>query len=234
MSAPVAIVTGAGRGIGRAVAVELAQAGYQLGLVARSESELKETARLCSGGWIFPADVSDAAACKHVVEQMAAVSGAGCVDVLVNNAGSAPQLFIETITEAEWRSVLDINLSGVVYMTSAVWGQMVRRKAGVVVNISSVAAPDPFPGLGFYGAAKAAVNTLTLSLAREGQPHGIRVHAIGPGAVETAMFRNLLTPAEYPSELALSPEEVAAAVRDCIDGPMRYTSGQVIYLRKTI
>ncbi len=232
MAAPVAIVTGAGRGIGRAVAIELAKAGYQLGLVARSEVELKETQRLCSGGWVLPADVSDAAACKGVVEQMARHCEG--VDVLINNAGSAPQLSIESITEAQWRGVLDVNLSAVVYMTSAVWPAMMKQKSGVVVNISSVAALDPFPGLGFYGAAKAAVNILTLSLAREGQPHGIRVHAIGPGAVETAMFRNLLTPDEYPTNLALSPEEVAEGVLACINGPLRHTTGQVTYLKKTL
>jgi NAD(P)-dependent dehydrogenase (short-subunit alcohol dehydrogenase family) len=121
----------------------------------------------------------------------------------------------------------------VFYMARAVWPMFRRQQEGVMVNISSMAARDPFAGLGAYGAAKAGVNVLSLALAREGAAMGVRVHTIAPGATETAMFRSIRTVEQYPAEKTMRPEEVARVICQCIAGDLRYTSGEVIYLNKT-
>jgi NAD(P)-dependent dehydrogenase (short-subunit alcohol dehydrogenase family) len=102
----------------------------------------------------------------------------------------------------------------------------------VVVNLSSYAARDPFPGFAAYGSAKAGVNLLGLSAAREGASIGVRVHTIAPAAVETAMFRGILSEDQYPPEKALAPADVARIILQCVRGDLRYTSGEVIYLSK--
>jgi NAD(P)-dependent dehydrogenase (short-subunit alcohol dehydrogenase family) len=102
----------------------------------------------------------------------------------------------------------------------------------VVVNVSSAAARDPFPGFAAYGAAKAALNLFGLSAAREGLKIGVRVHTIAPGAVETAMFRQIMTPEQYSADLTLKPEDVATIIAQCVAGELRYTSGEVIYVHK--
>jgi NAD(P)-dependent dehydrogenase (short-subunit alcohol dehydrogenase family) len=104
----------------------------------------------------------------------------------------------------------------------------------VIVNISSLAARDPFPGFAAYGAAKAGLNLLGLSLAREGDPHNIRVHTIAPAAVETAMFRKLMDEAQYGRDKTLDPADIARVVAQCVAGDLRYTSGEVIYVRKSL
>jgi len=233
MAQPVAIITGAGRGIGRAIAVELAARGYRLVLVSRNENELKETAKLSDPkALIASADVADAQQLRSVVDKTLAAFGR--MDAVVNNAGLAPVRPIEEITEAEWRAVLDTNLTAAFLLTQAAWPIFKKQNSGVVVNISSRAARDPFAGLGMYGAAKAGLNLLGLALAREGGPIGVRVHTIAPGAVETAMFRKLLTPEQYPTEKTLAPSDVAKVVADCITGPLAHTSGEVIWLSKTV
>jgi len=111
---------------------------------------------------------------------------------------------------------------------------MQKQRGGVLVNISSAASRDPFPGLGVYGAAKAGMNLLGHALAREGDPVGIRVHTIAPGAVETSMLRSIITTEQYSQEKTLDPAEVARAVAACIDGDLRHTSGEVIHLHKRL
>ncbi len=102
------------------------------------------------------------------------------------------------------------------------------------MNISSEASRDPFPGFAAYGAAKAGVNLLGRSAAREGQEFGVRVHTIAPAAVETGMFRQILSHDQYPSEKTLSPEDVARVIVQCVRGDLAHTSGEVIYLHKTL
>ena len=102
-----------------------------------------------------------------------------------------------------------------------------------MVNVSSVAARDPFPGFAAYAAAKAGLNLFGLCAAREGEQIGVRVHTLAPGAVETGMFRQLLTPEQYPTEKTLSPADVARVIADCVRGNLKHTSGEVIYLHKT-
>jgi NAD(P)-dependent dehydrogenase (short-subunit alcohol dehydrogenase family) len=232
MQRPVAIITGAGRGIGRATAEELGRRGYSLALLARSAPELEETKRRSGGGLVIAADVTDARAVDRAVQ--AVVKEFGAIDAIVHCAGLAPVKTIADMSVAEWHAVLDTNLSAAFYLCRSAWPIFARQKRGVVVNISSAAARDPFPGFAAYGAAKAGVNLFGLSAAREGAKIGVRVHTIAPGAVETEMFRKILTPAQYPTEKTLAPADVATVIAQCVTGELKHTSGEVIYLHKDI
>jgi NAD(P)-dependent dehydrogenase (short-subunit alcohol dehydrogenase family) len=232
MTQPVAIITGAGRGIGRATAVELARRGYRLALAARGADGLQETARLAGGALCVPTDVTDPSQVETLVRQT--VGHYGRVDAVVNNAGTAPVRPISEMTPEEWRAVIDTNLSAAFYLTRAAWPAFERQRGGVVVNVSSAAARDPFPGFAAYGAAKAGLNLLGLSAAREGERIGVRVHTIAPSAVETGMFRGIMTSDQYPPEKTLDPAEMARMIALCVTGELRYTSGEVIYVHKVV
>ena len=108
-------------------------------------------------------------------------------------------------------------------MTQVAWKWMMRQGRGVVVNISSLAAVDPFPGFSLYGASKAWLDLLTVALAAEGAEHGIRVYSIRPGAVETPLLRNLFP--DFPADQCVSPHDVARQVWKCVDLPEKFASG---------
>ena len=233
MDQPVAIITGAGRGIGRAAAVELARRGYRLSLLSRTINELQQTAKLAAPVESLPivADVSHYEQVTAAVEKTA--ERFGRVDAVVHCAGLAPVVSIVEMEVQDWHAVIDTNLSAAFYLCKAAWPIFERQKSGVVVNVSSMAARDPFPGFGAYGAAKAGINILGLSAAREGQKIGVRVHTIAPGAVETTMFRKIMTPQQYSPDLTLKPEDVATIIAQCVTGELRYTSGEVIHVHKS-
>jgi len=232
MAQPVAIVTGAGRGIGRAAAIELAGRGYRMALVSRTAGELSQTASLCGGGEILPGDVGDAGRVQQIVEQVLAKLGR--VDALVHCAGAVFMRSVDELTLQEWRQTIDTNLGAVFYFCRRLWPVWRRQRGGVVVNVSSYAARDPFEGLGAYGAAKAGVNLLSLALAREGEAIHVRVHTVAPAATETAMLRTLFTPEQYPTQRTLEPVQVARVIAQCVCGELACTSGEVIYVHKTI
>jgi 3-oxoacyl-[acyl-carrier protein] reductase len=229
MDKPVALVTGAGRGIGRATAIELAKRGYRLGLVSRTAAQLEETKAMC-GGEVIAADVSVAADVERVVAT--AMDRLGRVDVLVNAAGMAVSGPVEKLTVEQWRQTIDTNLSPVFYFCRLLWPIWRRQGGGVVVNVSSFASRDPFAGLGAYGCAKAGMNLLGMALAREGKAIGVRVHTVAPAAVETGMFRSLMTVEQYPTEKTLDPRQVAAVIAQCACGDLAVTSGEVVYVHK--
>lgn len=230
MDSPVAIVTGAGQGIGRATAVELARLGYRVVLAGRTRETLEETSREIGGGLVVVADVGQADQAESLAQQT--LQTFGRVDVLVNNAGYAPLAGIEDLTNDLWRQIIDTNLSAAFYLSRALWPTFRKQQAGVIVNISSLSSRDPFPGLAAYGAAKAGLNLLGLGLAREGAAIGVRVHTLALGAVETAMFRSIRTEEQFPKTRTLDPAEVAKIIGKCATGELRYTSGEVIYLHK--
>ena len=229
---PVAIVTGAGRGIGRATAIELVRAGFAVALLARTDTDLIETARLAGSAkcLVIPTDVADSArvgaAVTHTIERF------GRVDAVVNCAGHAPMLGLEETTDKQLREVFEINLLSAFYLCRAAWPFFRRQKRGAAVLVSSEAARDPFPGFSAYGAAKAGVNSLGLSLAREGAEIGVHVHVVAPGATETGMLRSLFTAEQFPTEKALDPVDVARVIVSCIRGEMMHSSGEVIYLHR--
>ena len=162
-----------------------------------------------------------------------AVEAFGRLDAVVHCAGLAPVRRIGEMTDAEWREVIDTNLSAAFYLCRAAWPVFERQGAGVVVNISSVATRDPFPGFAAYAAAKGGLNALGLAAAREGEKAGIRVHTVAPGATETAMFRRVVTPEQWPAEKTLAPADVARVIAQCVTGELKYASGEVIYIHKT-
>ncbi len=228
----VALISGAGRGIGRATAIELAGHGYRLGLVSRSRAELDKTAERCRGECLaIAADVSDPRGAESAVE--AVVERFGRLDAIINCAGMAPQASIEQTTPQLWRDVIDVNLSSVFYTAHYGWKSLLAAGGGVIVNLSSEAARDPFPGFAAYAAAKAGMHLLAKVMAREGAAVNIRVHTLAPAAVETAMLRKILTAEQLPVDQTLDPREIAAVIVQCLDGSLSPTSGEVIYLHKT-
>jgi NAD(P)-dependent dehydrogenase (short-subunit alcohol dehydrogenase family) len=232
MQQRVALITGAGRGIGRAAAHELGRLGYRLALVARTESDLRETQRAARDAIVIPGDVT-----RHEFVSTAvanAVETFGRLDAVIHCAGLAPVLSVEETTPQRWQEVIDTNLSAAFRLARAAWPIFKKQRGGVIVNLSSMASRDPFPGFAAYGAAKAGVNLLGLALAREGQEHGIRVHTLVLGAVETAMFRAIRTEEQHPRDLTLAPEDVARTIGLCVCGDLRFTSGETIVLRKTV
>jgi NAD(P)-dependent dehydrogenase (short-subunit alcohol dehydrogenase family) len=246
MSSPAALVTGASRGIGRAAAVALAKLGYRLALVARTDADLRETARLTQlpegDTLLLPLDLTDPAQAQSAIEQ--AVARFGRLDALVNVAGLAPVRSIAETSVDDWRAVLDTNLSAAFYLTRFAWPHLKAAASAAaaaapdrhsaIVNISSLASRDPFPGFAAYGAAKAALNIFGLVAAREGQADRIAVHTIAPGAVETEMFRAIMTPEQYPRDKTMTPDDVADVIAQCVTGRIAHTRGEVIYLHKVL
>lgn len=233
MSSLVAIVTGAGRGIGRAAAVALCGVGYRCVLVSRSASELDETASLCGGEtMVLPVDVREvdsiAVAAGRVMEEL------GRIDVLINNAGYGKLLPFAETNRQTFDDTLAINLAGPFHFSQAVWKPMTAAGGGVIVNVSSLASRDPFAGFSAYGASKAGLNLLTLALAREGKPLGIRVHGIAPGGVETALLRSIISTEHFAPEMAMTPDDVAGVIVQCVRGDLRHTSGETIFIEKSV
>jgi NAD(P)-dependent dehydrogenase (short-subunit alcohol dehydrogenase family) len=226
---PVAIVTGAGSGIGRATAVMLAQRGYAVALVGRREQPLRETERLIGGGLVLAADISDAAACQSVISRTE--SAFGRIDVLVNNAGSAPLQPIDKSTPAVIDETFGINALAPAYLIHFAWPVFVRQKRGCIVNVSSMGTVDPFPGFFAYAAAKSAVNLMALSCANEGKRLGIRAFSVAPGAVETAMLRENFPESRLPRNRTLAPEAVAEVIVACIAGERDAENGKTIVVK---
>jgi 3-oxoacyl-[acyl-carrier protein] reductase len=234
MADKVAIVTGAGRGIGRAVALRLAQAGYNLTLASRSEDELARVRQMARRQKVeaiaAPTDVAVPAEVQAMVD--ATMDAFGRIDLLANVAGAA--FYREKLADLkleELDAMLDVNIKGVVLTTQAVWPIMrQQRDGGVVVNISSLASRDPYPGYAVYGATKAAVNLLTEALARAGRKDNVRLFAVCPGYVETALMRSTFP--DVPPDKCLSPAEVAEIVAWCATDAARPCAGQAIYMRK--
>ncbi len=227
----VAIITGAGSGVGRAVARRLGAAGYRVALVGRTEATLRETGAGLGAetdDWIaVVADVTSDPDRARVVDR---TTGAfGRIDALVNNAGQAGLCNLGEQTVEGLRSVFEINAIGPIDLAARCL-RVMRAGGGVVVFTSSMSARDPFPGLGAYGGAKAACNVAALAIANEESEHGIRAYAVAPGAVETAMLRSLWDEAALPRERTLDPDRVAEVIADCVTGRTGAKSGETIYL----
>lgn len=230
--ATVAIVTGGGRGIGRAVCQRLAADGCQVVAASRTLEELEETKGLVetAGGRciIRQADLADCDDIASLVDTT--VERCGQVDVLVNCAGVAPKATLDDMTPALFEVIMAVNVFAVYHACRAVWPIMSKRGAGVIVNVSSAASVDPFPGFSAYGASKAWVNTWTKGLAEEGRSCGVSVFAVAPGAVETRMLRDVFP--DYPKDQTLNPSDVADVVHALIQPGCRYATGQTVFIRK--
>ena len=184
----IALVTGASRGIGRAIAVGLARAGADVALSARDEGLLREVQReveaLGRRAVVLPADVTDADACAQLAAD--AIAGLGSLDVLVNNAGGSSYMGpFHSLRFSGWEKTMRLNVDSIVHLTQAVGRHMLERRSGSVINVASVAGLKGTPELVPYGASKAAVISITKSLALEWGPSGVRVNALCPGWTKT-------------------------------------------------
>jgi len=236
---PVAIITGAGSGIGRATAAVLSSKGYSVVLVARTLDALEKTAELCPGESLcVSADVGEPDAAVEVVDSTLARFGR--IDALVNNAGIAPMLPIDKTTPEVLADVFAVNAIGPANLIAACWAVFARQHAEgrlpppprgqCVVNVSSMATADPFPGLFAYAAAKASVNVMVKSIAKEGAQIGVKGFSVAPGAVETAMLRAIVSKEALPTSKTLKPEQVAAVIAACLLGERDGENGETIFL----
>ena len=230
MSKPVAIVTGAGRGIGRATAVELSRRGWRVALVSRTAEELAETAGACDGETMTRlGDATNTAVIKAVVRET--VKAFGRLDGVVAAVGRAPMLPFEETDRRVFEVAVKYNLASAFHLARDAWPHLKKRGGGIVF-VGSMASLDPFVGFSAYAAAKSALVGLTVALAKEGAEHDVRVHCVAPAGVETSMFRGLPGTADVPTGSLLAPADVAATIADCLTGSLRHASGETIYLRK--
>ncbi len=206
----VALVTGAGKGIGRATAIALAQEGVNVGLLARTEQDLIEVAKEIQTYGVktafATADVSSMDEVNTAVEKLNA--SLGPVDILINNAGTGKfGKFLELEPE-EWKKIIDINLMGVYYVTRAVLPQLIDKNGGDIINISSTAGQKGAPVTSAYSASKFGLLGLTESLALEVRKHNIRVTALTPSTVATELaYKENLT--DGNPEKVMQPEDLA-------------------------
>jgi 3-oxoacyl-[acyl-carrier protein] reductase len=233
----VAVVTGGGRGIGRAIAQRLGAEGAKVAVTYRSNDQAaRETARLVreAGGEceIFKGDVSDAGDVKRVFDGVAEAFGA--VEVLVNNAGTTRDNIMLRMKEEEFDEVLDTNLKGAYNCTRAVLRGMVRNRWGRIVNVSSVVGLAGNAGQANYAASKAGLLGFTKSVAREVAERGITVNAVAPGYVETELTGTLSDSVkeqilgQVPTGRFGEPEEIAEVIVFFTGEGAGYVTGQTI------
>jgi 3-oxoacyl-[acyl-carrier protein] reductase len=239
LAGQVALVTGASRGIGAAIARDLAAAGAHVVLSYRTQRECAEAVvgEIVAAGGAAEATAFDVAVAVEVEEAVHAVAARlGKVDVLVNNAGVSADALILRTKDEDWNRVLDVNLKGVFNCTKAVARGMMRARSGRIVNISSVVAVMGNTGQAAYAAAKAGVIGFTKSTARELAGRGITANVVAPGFIATDMTAGM-DPAARDLYLALIPlgrlgtaAEVAAAVTFLAGPGGAYITGQVIHI----
>jgi len=237
MERPVALVTGAGSGIGRAAAVLLAREGYRLALVGRRAERLDETAVLLGSGVEhieIGADVGRADQARAAIDRCECKWGR--LDVLVNNAGLAPLKPIAEHTPELIEEVYRVNALGPAWLIATAWQQFQKQferegRGGCVVNVATQGIDDPYPGFFAYAAAKAAAAVMIKSVAKEGAPIGVRGFAIAPGAVETEMLRAIVPESVVPASETMRPEDVARVIVECVRGERDDMNGETIRLK---
>lgn len=237
----IVIITGASSGIGNATAIKLAKEGASVVLCARSEDELNKLKdKIESGGGkalVVRTDVTKPADFEKAVSQTLATYGS--IDVLINNAGLMPLSFVEKLKTDEWEKMVDVNLKGVLNGVAAVLPTMRTNKSGHIINISSSAAHNYFPGGAIYCATKVAVKMFSEGLRKELAPrYGINVTSIEPGAVNTSLFETI-TDDDIKEQLkgmkgmtTLEAQDIANAIFYALSQPDRVNINDV-YLMPT-
>ena len=227
MAPRVSIITGAGSGIGRALAQLLSRRGDAIVLVGRRQDRLDETATRCTGPTLVrAADCRGHAAAQEVVH--AALHTFGRIDTLVNGAGVAPLVALDATTEELLVDTFAVNAFGPAALIHRCWGTFVAQGCGRIVNLSTLGTTDPFEGYFAYAAAKSALDSMTRSAAREGKRHGIVAFSINFGCVDTEMLRKNFSTAHIPAERTHSPETAAAFIQPFVDGERDGDSGQCV------
>jgi 3-oxoacyl-[acyl-carrier protein] reductase len=223
-----ALVTGASRGIGRAIAEELARAGAQVVVGYRSGKDEAEELAQQIGGTAVQADVSSADDAKRLVDE------AGDVDVLVNNAGLTRDGLLARMSDDDWRTVIETNLGSVFYTCRAVTRPMMKKRGGAIVNISSVVGVHGNWGQTNYAASKAGIIGFTKSIARELGSRNIRANVVAPGYVKTQLTDVLPEEAtaamiqNTPLGRVADPHEIAGAVRFLASDQASFITGEVL------
>ncbi|WLR52307.1 3-oxoacyl-[acyl-carrier-protein] reductase [Bacillus tianshenii] len=234
-----ALVTGASRGIGRAIALELAKNGAKVAVnYAGSEAKAQEVVETikAEGGEAFAiqADVASSESVQAMIKEV--ISQFGALDILVNNAGITRDNLLMRMKEDEWDAVINTNLKGVFNCTKGVTRQMMRQRSGRIINIASIVGVSGNPGQANYVAAKAGVIGLTKTTAKELATRGITVNAVAPGFITTDMTDEL---AEETREALLSqiplarlgqPEDIANVVRFLASDDSAYITGQTLHV----
>jgi 2-deoxy-D-gluconate 3-dehydrogenase len=236
----VAIVTGASRGLGRAIALALAVAGAEVAVAARSKPDLEETARQVSGvgrrALVVPTDVSNYAEVEALVQRTR--DELGRIDVLVNNSGVARVAPLIEWTPAEWRALVDVNLLGVFNGCRAVAPHLIAQQSGKVINIASMLAAIGLSGYTVYSATKGAILAFTRTLAVEWARHNVQVNAIAPGWFDTEMS----APAwgnprvgerlvrDIPARRIGRPEEIGPLAVYLASAASDFMTGQTLFL----
>ncbi|MCV2871122.1 3-oxoacyl-ACP reductase FabG [Defluviimonas sp. WL0050] len=230
-----ALVTGASGGIGGAVAKALHGAGATVGLSGTREAPLQElAAELGERAHVLPCNLSDAEAVEALPKQ--AVEAMGGLDILVNNAGITRDSLFMRMSDEDWQSVLDVNLTSTFRLCRGVMRPMMKARWGRIVNITSVVATAGNPGQGNYCAAKAGVTGMSKALAQEVASRGITVNCVAPGFIATAMTDKLndeqkaRISAGIPAGRMGAPEEIAAAVLFLASGEAAYVTGATLHV----
>lgn len=236
---PAALVTGGGRGIGRAICLALAKAGFDVCInYAASAAAAEQTAEECKAFGVqamtLQADVTDPAQCQALVETAAKTFGR--LDVLVNNAGVTADKLILRMQEADFDKVINANLKGAFFCCKTACKLMMRQRYGRIINISSVVGLHGNAGQSNYAASKAGLIGLTKSLAKEFAARGVTVNAVAPGFIETDMTAAMSDAAKEAALTAVPAgkvghaEDVANAVAFLASAEAGYITGQVLYV----
>src|SRR5712691_6325505 len=223
-----ALVTGGSRGIGAAIARELARGGAEVTLSYRSGKDEAEAVAQEAGGRAVQADVSDAEQAKALVE------AAGDLDILVNNAGLTRDGLIARMSDDDWRKVIDTNLGGVFHTCRAASRGMMKRRSGAIVNVSSIVGLHGNPGQTNYSASKAGIIGFTKALARELGNRGVRANVVAPGYIDTRLTQVIagdlkeVMLTNTPLGRFGAPADVAGAVRFLCSDEASFITGDVL------
>jgi 2-deoxy-D-gluconate 3-dehydrogenase len=242
LAGKVAVVTGASRGLGRAMAVALAGAGADVALAARSKGDLEDTAHLVEGtgrrALVVPTDVTSYPAVEALMQST--VAALGRLDIVVNNSGVARVKPLIEWTPEEWRALLEVNFGGVVNGCRAAAPHLIARRAGKVINLSSMLGAVGLPGYTIYSATKGAIVAFTRTLGVEWARHNIQVNAIAPGWFTTDMSAPAFDAGndkladrllrDIPARRRGRPEEIGPLAVYLASAASDFMTGQTVYL----